>query len=551
MKTRLKTVLALLVLPAVVLAATDVPKSKERPNIILIFCDDQAAPAISAYQDARKLVDTPNLDRLARQGMLFDRCLVTNAVCGPSRATVLTGKYSHLNGFYNNDEVTPFNGSQQTFPKLLQQAGYQTAIIGKWHLISDPTGFNHWEILPNQGQYYNPPMIRDGEKVSHEGYVTDVITDLSLDWLKQRDKSKPFFLMCAQKAPHMPWEPALKNLDWNKDRKFPEPETLFDDYGGGRGLAWRDQAMEIGKVMNDDHLKLNPPMDLTPEQRKEWDAYYEPRNAAFRAANLSGKDLVRWKYQRYMHDYLGSVLSVDESVGKLLKYLDDEGLTDNTLVVFSSDQGFFLGEHGWFDKRWILEESLKTPFIARWPGVIKPDSKCDKIVSLLDVAETFVDVAGLDQPVDMQGRSLVPLFLGEDPPDWRQSFYYHYYEYPRWHRVRPHYGIVTDRYKLVHYYKPDVDDWELYDLKEDPRETKNFINDPAHAKTVEELKAGLERLRAELKAPPVSEEPRSAYGQFPFDDPARMPVKGEIVKKKPDEKVPEATTPVTKDKPPQ
>ena len=551
MKTRLKTVLALLALPVVVLAATDVPKSKERPNIILIFCDDQAAPAISAYQDARKLVDTPNLDRLARQGMLFDRCLVTNAVCGPSRATVLTGKYSHLNGFYNNDEVTPFNGSQQTFPKLLQQAGYQTAIIGKWHLISDPTGFNHWEILPNQGQYYNPPMIRDGEKVSHEGYVTDVITDLSLDWLKQRDKSKPFFLMCAQKAPHMPWEPALKNLDWNKDRKFPEPETLFDDYGGGRGLAWRDQAMEIGKVMNDDHLKLNPPMDLTPEQRKEWDAYYEPRNATFRAANLSGKDLVRWKYQRYMHDYLGSVLSVDESVGKLLKYLDDEGLTDNTLVVFSSDQGFFLGEHGWFDKRWILEESLKTPFIARWPGVIKPDTKCDKIVSLLDVAETFVDVAGLDQPFDMQGRSLVPLFLGEDPPDWRQSFYYHYYEYPRWHRVRPHYGIVTDRYKLVHYYKPDVDDWELYDLKEDPRETKNFINDPAHAKTVEELKAGLERLRTELKVPPVSEEPRSAYGQFPFDDPARMPVKGEIVKKKPDEKVPEATTPVTKDKPPQ
>ena len=551
MKTRLKTVLALLALPVVGLAATDVPKSKERPNIILIFCDDQAAPAISAYQDARKLVDTPNLDRLARQGMLFDRCLVTNAVCGPSRATVLTGKYSHLNGFYNNDEVTPFNGSQQTFPKLLQQAGYQTAIIGKWHLISDPTGFNHWEILPNQGQYYNPPMIRDGEKVSHEGYVTDVITDLSLDWLKQRDKSKPFFLMCAQKAPHMPWEPALKNLDWNKDRKFPEPETLFDDYGGGRGLAWRDQAMEIGKVMNDDHLKLNPPMDLTPEQRKEWDAYYEPRNAAFRAANLSGKDLVRWKYQRYMHDYLGSVLSVDESVGKLLKYLDDEGLTDNTLVVFSSDQGFFLGEHGWFDKRWILEESLKTPFIARWPGVIKPDTKCDKIVSLLDVAETFVDVAGLDQPFDMQGRSLVPLFLGEDPPDWRQSFYYHYYEYPRWHRVRPHYGIVTDRYKLVHYYKPDVDDWELYDLKEDPRETQNFINDPAHAKTVEELKAGLERLRAELKVPPISEEPRSAYGQFPFDDPARMPVKGEIVKKKPDEKVPEATTPVTKDKPPQ
>ena len=503
--------------------AAELSKPSGQPNIVFIFSDDHAPAAISAYGDARKLISTPNLDRLASEGMLFDRCLVTNSICGPSRACVLTGKYSHLNGFYNN-ETTPFDGSQQTFPKLLQKAGYQTALIGKWHLVSDPTGFDHWEILPGQGQYYNPPMIRDGREVTHEGYVTDIIADLSLDWLRQRDKTKPFLLMCQNKAPHMPWEPALKNLDWDKDRKYPEPQTLFDDYGDGRGLAWRDNGMRIADAFNDDHLKLNPPADLTPEQRKAWDAYYEPRNAAFRAANLSGKDLVRWRYQRYMHDYLGSALSVDESVGKILEYLDKEGLAENTIVIYSSDQGFFLGEHGWFDKRWILEESLRTPLIVRWPGVAEPGSKNGQIVSLLDVAETLVDAAGLPQPADMQGRSLVPLLRGETPADWRTSFYYHYYEYPRWHRVRPHYGLVTDRYKLVHYYKPDVDDWELYDLKANPQETRNFINDPAYAKTVAELKTELARLRTELKVPPTDQEPRSAYGRVPFDDPAALPL---------------------------
>ena len=501
-----------------------------RPNIVFIFSDDHAYQAVSAYGDARKLIQTPNIDRLAQQGMLFERCLVTSSICGPSRAAVLTGKYAHLNGFYTNETV-PFDGSQQTFPKLLQKAGYQTAMIGKWHLGSDPTGFDHWEILPGQGQYYNPPMIRDGQKVEHEGYVTDVITDLSLDWLRQRDKTKPFLLMCQHKAPHMPWEPAIKNLNWDKDRQYPVPETLFDDYGDGRGLAWRDNGMQIAKALNNDHLKLNPPADLPPELQKAWDAYYEPRNAAFRAANLTGKDLVYWKYQRYMHDYLGSLLSVDESVGRVLDFLEKEGLAENTIVIYSSDQGFFLGEHGWFDKRWILEESLRTPFLVRWPGVTRPGSRNDRIVSLLDVAETFVDVAGLPKPADMQGRSLVPLLRGESPADWRTSFYYHYYEYPRWHRVRPHYGVITDRYKLVHYYMPDVDDWELYDLKVNPLETKNFINDPAYSKTVDELKAELARLRTELKLPPVSEEPRSAYGNAPFDDPAVLPERrGEAVR---------------------
>ena len=411
LRQSLHTIAALLSLAFCPLAIS-AEKEHRPPNIIVIFSDDHAWQAISAYGDDRRLVETPNIDRLAREGMRFDRCLVTNSICGPSRAAVLTGKYAHVNGFYNN-ETTPFDGSQQTFPKLLQKAGYQTALIGKWHLVSEPTGFDHWEILPDQGQYYNPPMIRNGQKVKHEGYVTDVITDLSLDWLRQRDKTKPFLLMCQNKAPHRPWEPALKNLDWDKGRQYPEPKTLFDGYGDGRGLAWRDNAMRIGKDLNDNDLKLNPPANLTPEQRKAWDAYYEPRNAVFRSANLSGDDLVRWKYQRYMHDYLGSVLSVDESVGRVLDYLDREGLSENTIVIYSSDQGFFLGEHGWFDKRWILEESLRTPFIVRWPGVTKPGSKNDRIVSLLDVAETLVDVAGLPQPSDMQGRSLAPLLRGE------------------------------------------------------------------------------------------------------------------------------------------
>lgn len=525
MHVMLKSISAIstLLLAPLAVSGANLAKVKTQPNIVFIFSDDHATAAISAYGDDRKLLQTPNIDRLARQGMVFDRCLATNAICGPSRAAVLTAKYSHLNGFYNN-ETTPFDGSQQTFPKLLQKAGYQTAIIGKWHLVSDPTGFDHWEILPGQGQYYNPPMICDGKQVKHEGYVTDVITDRSLEWLQQRDKNKPFLLMCQQKAPHMPWEPALKNLDWDNDRQYPEPATLFDDYGDGRGIQWSDNAMRIGDILNDSHLKLLPPSDLNPEQRKFWDAYYEPRNAAFRAANLSDKDLVRWKYQRYMHDYLGSALSVDESVGRVLDYLDREGLAENTIVIYSSDQGFFLGEHGWFDKRWILEESLRTPFIVRWPGIVKPGSKDPHIVSLLDVAETLVEAAGLPQPLDMQGRSLAPLLRGDETDDWRTSFYYHYYEYPRWHRVRPHYGVVTDRYKLVHFYKPDLDTWELYDLKVNPQETKNFINDPAYAKTVAELKTELTRLRTELKVPAENEEPRAAYGHVSFDDPALMPL---------------------------
>jgi arylsulfatase A-like enzyme len=482
------------------LILASIAPAADRPNIVFIFSDDHGYQAISAYNDPRKLIQTPNIDRIAKEGMRFDRCLVPNSICGPSRASVLTGKYSHANGFYNNAGNMVFDGAQITFPKLLKAAGYQTAIIGKWHLVSDPTGFDYWHILPGQGVYYNPPMIDNGRRVKHDGYVTDIITDLSLDWLRGRDKSKPFVLMMQHKAPHREWEPALRHLGHDHDRQFPEPETLFDDYAG-RGKAEHEQDMTVAKTMTTKDLKLTPPPQMTPEQRKEWDAYYGPRNEAFRKANLQGKELVRWKYNRYMHDYLGCIKAVDESVGRMLKYLDDEGLANNTIVVYASDQGFYLGEHGWFDKRWIFEESLRTPLLIRWPGVTKPGSTDGHMVSNLDFAETFLEAAGRPVPAEMQGRSLAPILRGQAPADWRKTFYYHYYEHPGPHNVARHYGVVTERYKLVHFYEPAMNYWELFDFQKDPRELKSVYGNPEYAAVQKELAAELTRLRTELKVP--------------------------------------------------
>ena len=479
-------------------------KAAQPPNIVFIFTDDLAYQAISAYGESRKLLETPNIDRIAKEGMRFNRALVPNSICGPSRASVLTGKYSHKNGFPNNSN-SRFDGAQPTFPKQLQKRGYQTAIIGKWHLESDPTGFDHWEILPGQGFYYQPVFIRNGEKVTTEGYVTDIITERSIGWLEQRDKTKPFLLMTQHKAPHREWEPALRHLDHDKDRVYPEPETLFDDYSG-RGKAVKEQDMTIEGTFTPRDAKLVPPPRLTPDQRKEWDAYYEPRNKKFREKPPTGKDLVRWRYQRYMHDYLGTVKAVDESVGTILRYLDEHGLAENTIVVLSSDQGFFLGEHGWFDKRWIFEESLRTPLLVRWPGVTKAGSVSDAMVSTVDFASTFCKAAGSEQVEGDQGKSLEPVLRGEPPADWRKSFYYHYYEYPKPHAVRPHYGVVTDTHKLVHFYAPDVDYWELYDLKADPHELKNVYDLPEIAAVKKELHTELERLRKELDVPATDPE---------------------------------------------
>jgi arylsulfatase A-like enzyme len=486
-------------------AADQPPTAGRRPNVLFIFSDDHAFQAIGAY--GSKAARTPRLDRLAEQGMRFDHCLCTNSICGPSRAVVLTGKYSHLNGFIDNKST--FDGSQQTFPKLLRQAGYQTAIVGKWHLVSDPTGFDYWEVLPGQGDYYNPGFKTASGPVKYAGYVTEIVTDRAIDWLKSgRDKDKPFVLMCQHKAPHRSWEPGPKYLHLFEDVTFPEPATLFDDYAG-RCSGAREQEMTIDRHMTlAADLKVSPAPGsdeqevrayeqrmkrLTPEQRKAWEEAYGPRNEAFRKANLSGKDLVRWKYQQYLKDYLRCIAAVDDSVGRLLDYLDQAGLAENTIVIYSSDQGFYLGEHGWFDKRWMYEESLHMPLIVRWPGKVKAGSVDKHLVSNLDFAETFLEIAGAPAPADMQGRSLVPLLKGQAPADWRKSFYYHYYEYPQPHRVPPHYGVRTEQHKLIYY--PLTDEWELFDLAKDPQEMRSVHSEPAYADTVDRLKAELTKLR--------------------------------------------------------
>jgi arylsulfatase A-like enzyme len=503
-----------------------------RPNILFILSDDHAWQAISAYGESRHLIQTPNIDRLAREGMIFDHCLVNNSLCGPSRAAFITGTYSRINGFYNNANCR-FDGSQITFPKLLQKAGYQTAMIGKWHLESDPTGFDYWEIVPGQGIYYNPPMIRNGKPVNHQGYVTDIIADLSLDWLKHRDPDKPFLLLCWNKAPHRNWQPALRDLNFDHDRTYPLPDTLFDDYSG-RGLAEHDQNMTIKTTMELGYdNKLVAPEDLNAEQKEGWDAYYNPRNEELRNY-LGNRRLIEWKYNRFMHDYLGCVKGVDDNVGRILKYLDDTGLATNTIVVYSSDQGFFLGEHGWFDKRWIFQESARTPLLIRWPGVIKPGSVNTDLVANIDFAETFLNAAGVPIPERMQGRSFLPLLQGHTPADWRTAFYYHYYEYPDEHRVRPHYGVITERYTLVHFYKPDVqitnagpfsvasipnDYWELFDREKDPEEMKSVFGDPAYAGVQAKLMQEVSRLRVKFKEP--AEDDVKAYGRQPKLRPTR------------------------------
>lgn len=468
--------------------------AKQPPNIVFMFADDHAYQAVSAYGFG--LNRTPNIDRIAAEGMLFRNCYVTNSICGPSRACILTGKYSHKNGFYQNGDK--FDGAQATFPKLLQSAGYQTAMIGKWHLETDPTGFDYWNILPGQGLYYNPPMIDNGKRVTHTGYVTDIIGDITLEWLKKRDKRKPFMLFCQHKAPHREWAPAIRHLNKYDDVTIPEPETLFDDYAG-RGKPAHTQDMTIAKTMTDTDLKFKFPRNLNAEQLAAWKAAYDAENEAFRKANPQGKDLVRWRYQRYIKDYLRCIDAVDENVGRVLEYLDAEGLKDNTIVVYCSDQGFYLGEHGWFDKRWIYEQSVKTPLVVRWPGTVKPGSKSDAMVANIDFAETLLEAAGVTVPTDMQGRSVIPVLAGKTPADWRRSLYYHYYEYPGPHAVRRHYGVVERRYKLVRFYEPEVDEWEMYDLEADPKELKSVHADPNYAQERARLEKELMRLRAELQ----------------------------------------------------
>ncbi|MCM1300310.1 MAG: sulfatase [Alistipes senegalensis] len=504
-----------------------------RPNIIVMMTDDHTSQAMSCYGSL--LVETPNLDRLAREGMLFENCYVSNAISGPSRACILTGKYSHVNGFTDNSRT--FDGDQQTFPKVLHDAGYQTAMIGKWHLNSEPQGFDFWSILVGQGEYYSPLFIENGTEITEPGYVTDIITDKAIDFLEHRDPSRPFAMLYYHKAPHRNWMPAQRHLGIHDDRVFPEPANLLDDYTG-RGRAAREQAMEIGrdmwpewdlKLMGPEELSRSYALDnsgdankddvkrandwrssvmqyqaaynrMTPEERARWDEAYAPRIAEWRRIRntLSPDELVRWKYQQYMKDYCAVIRGVDENVGRLLDYLERIGELDNTIIVYTSDQGFFLGEHGWFDKRFMYEECQRTPLLVRYPRAVKAGTRTHALAMNIDLAPTFVDMAGLDVPADMQGRSLRGVLTsgGAVPDEWRTGVYYHYYEYPSWHSVKRHYGMRTEDYKLIHFYN-DVDEWELYDLKKDPHEMRNVYDDPDYAAVRADLHARLEALQRE------------------------------------------------------
>jgi arylsulfatase A-like enzyme len=487
---RLAATVACLIAVLTVARAAD-----NRPNIIFIMSDDHAAHAISAY--GSRVNQTPNIDRLAREGMLLRNVFVTNSICTPSRAAILTGQYSHLNGV---PVFNRFDSSRTTVAKLLQKGGYYTGMIGKWHLGSDPAGFDHWEILPGQGAYFNPILYTaTGEKTYTDRYVTDVITDLAIDFLRNRPREKPFFLMLHNKAPHRPWEPDSTHRAQFANRWIAEAETLWDSYAT-RTDALHENLQRVMADMTRRDLKLQPPAGLAGAELTAWlgekpDSVEIDRDG--KTITLTGEPLARWKYQRYMQDYLATIQSVDDNVGRLLKFLDGSGLSKNTLVIYTSDQGFFLGDHGLFDKRFMYEESLRMPFLVRWPATIKAGTTADAMSLNVDFAPTFLDLAGLPIPADMQGRSLTSVFRGRTPADWRTSMYYRYYHDPGDHNTRAHYGVRTRTHKLIYFWKKDQ--WELFDLVNDPQEMHNLYGQPGQEAITESLKAELTKLKKAMK----------------------------------------------------
>ena len=484
-----------LVLAAVLLASAPAAVAAARPNIIFIMSDDHAAHAISAY--GSRVNTTPNIDRLAREGLRLDNAFVTNSICTPSRAAILTGQYAHLNGV---PVFNRFDSARDTVAKRLQQGGYYTGMVGKWHLGSDPAGFDRWEIFPGQGAYFDPILYTaTGEKTYSGRYATDVITDIAIDFLKTRPAARPFFLMLHHKAPHRPWEPDATHRAQFANRWIPEPETLWDSYAT-RTDALRENQQRVADDLTRRDLKLEPPADLGGAERTQW-LGEKPVTVTIardgQAVTLTGEALTRWKYQRYMQDYLAVIQAVDDNIGRLLAYLDSSGLAKSTIVIYTSDQGFFLGEHGLFDKRFMYEESLSMPFLVRWPGVIKPGTHSDAMALNVDFAPTFLEAAGLPVPPEMQGRSLVPVLRGQVPRDWRTSMYYRYYHDPGDHNTRAHYGVRTRTHKLVYYWKKDQ--WELFDLVHDPSEMNNLYGQPGHDELTKTLKAELARLKAAVK----------------------------------------------------
>lgn len=496
----------------------------KRPNILFIMSDDHAYQAISAY--GSKLINTPNIDRIAREGMLFTNASVTNSICAPSRATILTGKHNHINGKIDN--LMPFDTTQVTFPQIFQANGYQTAMFGKLHFGNNPKGVDDFMILPGQGYYLNPDFNTPKGDTTIMGYVTDVITDLTLNWLQdERDEDKPFMMMYLHKAPHRPWWPRADKFAAFTKKRFPEPATLFDDYEN-RGTAAKTAEMNLLTHMMYSHdSKIRPELleqmgdqvspkveefengfygpygRATAEQKAQYDPILDSINNWFEQnwPTLTEEEKMKWKYQRYMQDYLGCISSVDDNVGRVLDYLDESGLAENTIVVYTSDQGFYLGEHGWFDKRFIYDESFKTPLMVRWPEKVNAGTVENEMVQNLDFAQTLLEAAGINPPEDMQGESLMPLLTGNKAQWDRDAVYYHYYEYPSVHMVKRHYGIVTKEYKLANFYF-DVDEWELYDRLNDPQEMNNVYEDPDYADVVAELKAKLSDLRKQYKDSP-------------------------------------------------
>ncbi|MDE7356036.1 MAG: sulfatase [Rikenellaceae bacterium] len=488
----------------------DSEPSINRPNIVYIMTDDHSYQMLSAYD--RSHMSTPNLDRMARAGVKFTNSFVCNSISGPSRAVLLTGKHSHMNGMIDNSVV--FDSTQLTFPKVLQTLGYQTAIVGKWHLGGRPAGFDFWTILPGQGNYYNPDFITPQGTEKCDGYVTNIITDKSIDWLKHRDTSRPFCLMVHHKAVHRVWMSDTTDLECFEDKVFDIPENFYDDYAYRKAAALQemsiDKDMDLAydlKVRNVKSRFWEPYGEynrMNEAQKKAWDKVYGPINEEFAAADLSGKELVEWKYQRYMRDYAKAVKSLDDNVGRLLDYLEKEGLLDNTVVVYASDQGFYMGEHGWFDKRFMYEESMRTPLIMMLPPSFQRHGDVPQLVQNIDYAPTFIEMAGGVVPEEMQGVSLLPLLESKRKASsaarhWRRSLYYHYFEYPAEHAVRRHYGVRSERYKLIHFYGDDIDEWELYDLKTDPTEMQNVYDNPRYKVIREALHAELERLREHYK----------------------------------------------------
>lgn len=481
---------------ACALLASALPlKAQRKPNIVLIISDDHAYQAIGAY--GGKNARTPNIDRLAREGVKFNRAYVTNSICGPSRAVILTGKHSHRNGFKDN-EHSRFDGSQNTFIKELGKAGYNTAWIGKWHLETRPQGFSYWQILPGQGAYYNPDfLMMDGSRKQFDGYVSNVIEDEAEKWLNARDTSQPFCLVIGHKATHRTWIPDTTDMGAFENTNFELPHNFFDKYEGRE--AARVQEMSISESMRmgydlkmfGDSAEANREGSIkrmNPAQRAKFDAFYNPIAEGLKTVRFTAEGFAQWKFQRYMRDYMSTALSLDRNIGRTLDYLDQHGLSENTIVIYMSDQGFYLGEHGWFDKRFMYEESFRTPMVMRYPGKVKPNSANNDFVMNLDIAPTLLDAAGVKAPDDMQGKSFLPVLARKEKA--RKTMYYHYYENGE-HAVSPHFGVRNERYKLIRFYTR-VNGWELYDLKKDPSEMTNLINSKKHGKIKKKMMAELQ-----------------------------------------------------------